>query len=401
MYPLWARKPMTILRKQPGLPFLLALGILLILSASFLAVQLWSDGSSRRGALHALEAPVLPKALDVSRKGNKAVSKKSNGAETVPSEVIEKPVIPVTLDSSAQVTEDNSVTPTEVVALSEETLSPKSGKADVVEKSVAVPEKAVEAAAAPVKTAIKEVKVVKSVEKTVKKAKKAKKARKVVVEEEDSLVVPPEWDWFSTPLKMEINQGQVEIVPAGSLRQVQLTSVVAKLPAGLFEPVVVEKASPIDETRTEDVASTDKPFSVAIARMAKIRQLREAREASKGVAVEADVPVASSPTMRRMGEVIKELVVKLDRQPASVATIDNSPVAVPASSEAVSSADATEPAPSAISGDAVVVPATEKDGDEGLKTADDNQFKPYYAGSGSSFSNRVNEMIRKGQYLKN
>ena len=54
---------MRLLKRQKGLPFLLALGVLFILSASFLAVQLWSDKYTMRGAVQALEAPVMPPAM--------------------------------------------------------------------------------------------------------------------------------------------------------------------------------------------------------------------------------------------------------------------------------------------------------------------------------------------------
>lgn len=397
---------MTILRKQPGLPFLLALGILLILSASFLAVQLWSDGASRRGAAHALEAPVMPKALDVSKKGNKPAAKKNVGVVS-PEEMIEAPVVPATPVTTDVVPVDDKPVQDVAVAsveplVKEEAAAAKAKESEVVTKKPSNEDKpAIVSGPSSDNASVEEKKVVKSVEKTTKKAKKAKKAKKQVVEE-DSLVVPPEWDWFSTPLKIEISQGQVEIVPAKSLRQVQLNTVVAKIPAGLFEPVVVEKVASADETTSEAVASTSKPFAAAVARMAKIRQLRDAREAresSKGVVVETVAPAASSPTMRRMGEVIKDLVIKLDRLPVPVEPSVDAISASPDATETVIPSPSVESTTNVVE-DVAVAPVAAQEASEKLETTGENQFKPYYAGSGSSFSNRVNEMIRRGQYLK-
>jgi len=370
---------MKLLRRQPGLPFLMALGLLLILSASFLAVQLWSDGSTRRGAVQALEAPVMPRALD-AKKG----SKTKVAARPVKKLPVEEPMV-----------EEKAV---ELPAVNETAVVENSGELPDVVVSVPEPEKVIPEIKEEVKPAKKaDVKPVAPVikPKAEKKAavsrpaKAPRKSRPVV--EEDITVMPPEWNWFSTPLKAELKHGQVNIVAAVAPVDVKLVTVAART----VERKEPEKAQPAVDTqiaapsKSEPVIDGQKPFSKALERMAKIRRIRETREVkvapeeAKQVAVVDEV----SPSMRKLGETLRKLSEKLEKAPAS--SFERSYQAPVAAAVAPTAAFEEAPAVKAAGGS------------EELESAELNsQLKPFYGGSGSSFSNRLNEMIRRGDWLR-
>ncbi len=420
---------MKLLRKQTDLPFLLAVGVLLILSASFLAVQLWSDGKANRGAAEALEAPVMPKAMEISRKATK---KKKPGSPDVISEktVTPKPVVKEMQDDEEimalddpEASDEPEVAVVESVELVDVAVE---AKAENGKKALEKPTKAagVKMAARPVEKAkvapavVKPAPVnepeapvvteeskpsesvamvsepVKAVEKEAavkeprptKKAKRARASRKI---EEDATVVPPEWNWFSTPLKAELREGQVEIVAAVDFKPMSV-AIEAKKPvikkvvkSYQEEAVVVEKKT---EARPAVAPASSRPFSAALARMAKIRQMREARdvartEVSRGTVASADV-VRVSPSLRRVNDLLQQLKAKLDKVKV---------VGYASGDSADASVDITEYEEAApvqyISGGA----------DEGDST---EGFESYYSGSGSSFSMRINDLMRRGHLFR-
>jgi len=398
----------------------MALGLLLILSASFLAVQFWSDGQLRRGAVQALEAPVMPKALEIGKKNGKAPGK--NSVKAAPkivkndpeadNEVPEEKAVPIDQDEAelpkdvegdlpdekASVEEPKPVKASEKKALAtaptvEKSAEPSAG--EPVEKKAAVePVKEVkEVKAEEKKPDIKpEVKKPAKAGRSSKASRSAKAAKKALEIEEDSGVVPPEWDWFSTPLKIELNQGQVQIVPAVAPVDLKLVTVAART-ADVEAPSFVEDVKKLDSESKKvveaSIAVSEKPFSKALERMAKIRKIREAREKKIAEKENKQITVVDevSPSMKKLGETLRKLSEKLDK--ASV-TKEN----VETSSETVSDAGKAatfEEAP----------PVKATGGSEDLESADiNNQLKPFYSGSGSSFSNRVNELIQRGDWLR-
>jgi hypothetical protein len=345
----------------------------------------------------------MPKSLEVGRKNGKSAAKKTaQKADVAPTEAPVAVVIPV----------EDSAAAGEPVAVSEPAVADVAVEAKKTEKVAAEP--AVVAQAVVPETQNKPAASVESSSKPVKKAKKVRKARKAkVVEQEesqDSSVVPPEWDWFKTPLKVELSQGKVEIVAAVEVAVASVSENVAVVEA---KPAVVsaDPAPVVVPAREKDepaavTAVEEKPFALALARMAKIRQIRAAREEAKpqtvvdsGSAVEK-----SSPTMQRMGDVIEQLIVKLDRNASASAAIaggaSGAAVAEP-SVDTTSAAVATEEAavePAASFEEAQPVKAS--GGSEEPESEESMKFKPYYSGSGSSFSTRVNEMIKRGDWLK-
>lgn len=399
---------MKLLRKQPGLPFLMALGVLLILSASFLAVQLWSDGNVRRGAAQALEAPVMPMALDAKKNGKP--KKAIKPVKKLPDEEQKAPELPV-VEHDPVLDDDSSVELPDVV-LAEPKIEQKAGT--VVEKTLSEAKtevksekkadlKAVTSNAGPEKNELKadsDVIKAKPVQKVVKKAVAPKTSRssrkaKLVEEEEDITVVPPEWNWFSTPLRAELKHGQVEIVPAVAPIDLKLVSVAAKTVDSTGSAVVRAQSTVVEggyESEKKVAApamDSHKPFAKALERMAKIRRIREAREQQTAVKMEEarQITVVDevSPSMKKLGETLRNLSEKLEK--SSV---------VPVSSEAMAPSlmpvkEGFEEAP----------PVVATGGSESLESdAINSQLQPYYSGSGSSFSNRVNELIKKGAWLK-
>lgn len=431
---------MSLMRKQPGLPFLLALGVLLILSASFLAVQLWSDGSPRRGAAQALEAPIMPRAIELAKRSGKSSAKKSSAA-VAPAPVV-KSLAPAVEDTMADTLEVDSDEPLDI----DEDMTKLDEAAEkpvvVVAPKVSVPsepaavkhaEKAVAAVkvvAAPVVVEpiadVVQVKVkpavvaAKSAAKPsaklsvdpVKKAKQPRRARKAKkeVEPEDSSVVPPEWNWFNTPLKLELTEGRVEIVSSAKPAQIKLLNVVVELPEPSREPVVTEPIAVTPALVAVKVAAAEpKSFAQASLKMAELRRNREVREEKRSHerALSSGKVVMYSPSMRKIGEVIQELKIKLDRRPAVVvpAAPVMSAVEAVVVEEAGNIADkgslADEPATIGFE-EAAPLPVATDSGSAGIDSAGETtQFTPYYSGSGSSFSSKVNDMISRGQYLRN
>ncbi|MBU1109186.1 MAG: hypothetical protein KKB51_21085 [Candidatus Riflebacteria bacterium] len=406
---------MRLLKRQPGLPFLLALGVLLILSASFLAVQLWSD-KVFRGAAEALEAPMMPPTMPPARKGElRAVpGKKIEIAKAAAVEVVAAPEIhepaevaePVVVELSKMVEAPAIAEPLDappVVAATPTPVKP------VVAKIKETPMKAKEASV--VATLDKEVKpAVKVQEKSSVAAVPVKSAPSLVVEQSVSPIVskksvqkasvaaprrskketvdteiPPEWDWFSTPLKMEIIGDNIEIVPTGDVREIRLINVVASLPERSPAPILVdEPASPV-----VPVLATEMPFASALARMGKLRHSRK-------VAVKASPEIAKatvaykSPSLERLQQAVAQLRSKLEACEFKSGAVVQKNADDANTSSSVSRDYEEVPPIQALEGlSADVVSADEVDVSE-------HKFVPYYGGSGTSLSSRINGLLQRG-----
>lgn len=435
---------MRLLKRQPGLPFLMALGVLLILSASFLAVQLWSD-KIFRGAAVALEAPVMPPAMPTARKSGsrESLDKKIEKAKTVAAvEVVNAPEIQKTEVSAA---DENSAS--EPVVKSEKqkpialkparlpemieapAMPPAAGsrekKAKAVDKAVSSKpaaaknpvsesEKAVSSAVVepvsevedsnapavepiaqvvpvsePVAAVVEPVVVVatssnepKDSVESKKKSVRRKKASRI---EEDETVVPPEWNWFNTPLKVDFSDGHVVIVPVEKPREIRLLTVTAKLP-----DFVVSGASEDLEQPVSVEASSEKPFMTALARMSRLRGSRIAA-VKKDPEIEKAMLARRSEVLDRMRHAVAALSEKLATPRPVLSDVSPAVVTSGAAAEDVSVDEVREE----VSGSVVVTETVSEKTDLNSAVSTEHSFVPYYAGSGSELSNRVNDILAR------
>lgn len=226
--------------------------------------------------------------------------------------------------------------------------------------------------------------------KTVKKARKAARAVEPVPTE-----IPAEWNWFSQPLKLSFDDGKAVIEKSGNDKAISLSSE-EKI---RVEPAVVEAATASEEeSQSADAVvpvaepSLEKPFALALAKMARIRQMRLQNSViSEEEVVEAKA-AELSPSLKAMGSVLRELCEKLDKRQekasdslASPEKIETAEVTVEQRVEAVEQ-DVVESAPEAEAATTTEVEAS----------ATDLGLKPYYSGSGSSFSARIDSMLKQG-----
>lgn len=408
---------LKLLKKQQGLPFLLALGVLFILSSSFLAVQLWTDHENFRGAAAALEAPMLPPSLnspsvvapppekktepeakpvkkeapsvakvDLSEVNQEKGSEveEAEPAKTLPvTEVpkkslkiqavqLEKPAVQINMDSekktavqarpkAAKKVEQKPVEKPEVEAPREKVEEPKALKP--VEKPVVV--KVVEIA--PMTAPVEEVAVKKAV----------KRVRKETVPTE----VPPEWNWFSKPLKIEMAAGKLEI---------KADSATEKVVRLVSSPRIVEKTVKlatveVSAINSKAVPMVEQPFSRALAKMAKLREKRAASpvKAEKKPAKVVEDATAALNRLQDMLKLIKSTSRSLEVCEETIALDEKETGVELESKEVVVAADKVE------AGSIVVAPYQNKVNE-----------KREYVGSDSSFSKKVNELIRSGAWLR-
>ncbi len=384
---------MKLLKRQKGLPFLLALGVLFILSASFLAVQLWSDKYTMRGAVQALEAPVMPPAMPkivapppVKKVARTQPEKTLVQAAEVKAEPEVAAVEPIPADINAA--EVKIVTGAPVEKAREKDVAP----APVVEevKQIAVPVQKAEPVA---NIEVKE-------EKQPKSSKKARKTSKSV--ETVPTEIPAEWNWFSQPLKLSFNDGKAVIDRSEEDKSISLSSaekirVEPAIAAGIV--VSEDEKQPVDSGVSEVVSaseadpSVEKPFMLALARMARIRQMR--RQNNDPVESAAVVKaVELSPSMKAMGSMLRELCEKLDRHPetaeSSISASEKTEAAEMAADKQIEVVGHNNPETAAGDSEATMVSSDTAD------TRGDVALKPYYSGSGSSFSARIDSMMKQG-----
>jgi len=431
---------MRLLRRQPGLPFLMALGVLLILSASFLAVQLWSE-KVYRGAAQALEAPVMPPAMPTARKvkSGAALDKKIEKAKTVAAvevvnapevqsteevappapaatpeksrpvalqpakipEMIEAPAMPpaagtkpargaakpVVKESAVKpaaepVAENDSEVSEPVLASDEPEESVQSVAAKPVVKAaepvvkaepiVAAPVKPVETAAAP------------SLEEPRKPVAKKRRAVRVVDESE----IPQEWNWFDTPLKIEISEGHVEIVPSEKVSVINLLPETPKID----DSVILNPSMSASEDNIRVDLASEKPFVAALARMGRLRSSRSALIA-ENPELEKAVAARRSESIAKLQEAVALLCNKLEATDARHSASNLEPVNDSPVVKEDASAIAVETAPAVESDE--TVKSLQAGAEEG-SAAYEHRFVPYYSGSGSALSGRINDLVVKG-----
>lgn len=359
---------------------MLALGVLFILSASFLAVQLWSDDEPRRGIAQALEAPIVPPSAP-------KVIAPPPVKKTPEKAVVEVPAEPAVVEKAEPAAEEPAKPAVEAAPVKME------APVDINAAEV----KPVEPVRAPVTVVApaKEVKAPKLQEKkAVSAPRKARKSRKKAAKvEEIPTEIPAEWNWFSKPLKLSFAEGKTVIVPSDEPGEVVLASTTA-VKVQQTVTVVAHSESEDTEEAVEVAPETGRPFMAALAKMAKLRQMRATYAAARPE-IKQPEPVADaemSPSLRRIGEMLRMLEEKLDRRAAaSMESAEKSLVedSSEVSSSAASTAETEDKAAPVADG------TSEKE-----EVSAEPQFKPYYGGSGSSFSNRVNELIKRGEWLR-
>lgn len=366
---------------------MLTLGMLLILSASFLAVQLWSGKNSLRGAAVALEAPVVPPAIFK----NKATLKTKEPSKKVQlSETLEKAeIVIVDTDKTAELSvveaskeskeDKQSVEPASQVISQNE--SGPSEQVTAVETPVVA--KTVVPAALPAvpqeKPKVAEVGIVNeneaktTVSKKTQSLKSVRKNKKTAAIEVVPTEIPPEWNWFSAPLKIKFEQGKAEIACEAIPVTVAESRVSHKETAAASEiktvPAVLKVAVELD---------TERPFRVALARMAKIKA-RHQKEKTQNV----ETPVLSSkisPASVQLRQAIRNLYEKL---PASNENLN------------VKAVEDTEESEYLVQTSPVAVDLHNDNAEVSDSETGKVKAQSEYIGSGSSYSSRIISLLKR------
>ncbi|MGM0599135.1 MAG: hypothetical protein ACQETH_04875 [Candidatus Rifleibacteriota bacterium] len=377
---------MGLLKKRKKLPFLLATGVFLLLSASFMAVYFWSEKGPGRGVASALEAPVMPPGLNspeiVAPPTTPGVSPK----EEQESQVIEKPVkepearaVKADLKKAekqedkkviAQKVKDDTVekassqeiglqepdemlrdysenkvvaTAAPVEDVAPDAMEVEEGRVEESQVKEPVVDKEDEAAREIVKPAKSETKQKKASDKPVKvkksqspeeelpkapeadikqksveKKKPARaakapstKRRKVQSKKTTTEIpteVPPEWNWFKAPLKVDRVKGKVSI--SSGLDAIESIRPVHKEHGKDSKERAVEK---IKEVATKTEVKEKKPFARALARMAKLKAKRSSSNAKSRLQQlkAAEKPLEKvSPALKRINDLLQKLKVQ-------------------------------------------------------------------------------------------
>ncbi len=376
---------MRLLKREKGLLFLLTLGTFFIISASFLAVQLWSGKNSLRGAAVALEAPVIPPAI--SRNAMKArkdgFSDKADKKKLQHSGVLEKAVLSEDPELEATTKKEVASPAGDISEVPVVDAKVEAGFVEplaVVETTAVVeslPEKTHEevATAAGFVAPLQHVLSARPDKKIVKPA-KLRKNRKVdkkadVIPTE----IPPEWNWFSAPLEIKMAKGKVEIVRsqasvAASDAHVSPAVTAVEVVATEFDS---EKVPAILQVAVK--SCVDRPFKNALNRMARIRVLRAER---KDRSVDSSAK-AFSPAAVRLSEVLRSLCQKMPDSDRAVAT------------DVSKTEEVTDDFPV----DLLVTDLHNDMVETAVSDSDKNDDEIHYAGSGSSYSNRIISLLKQ------
>ncbi|GAB4268089.1 MAG: hypothetical protein Kow0029_03150 [Candidatus Rifleibacteriota bacterium] len=427
---------MKLLKKQQGLPFLLAMGVLFILSASFLAVQLWDDRVELRGAAAALEAPVLPPSLNAPTvvappPAQEIKLKNTEKKETVqqatdevkekvkPSELKKEKtelvkVAEVADNTKAQVV--NLEVPESVADVSFEKSEVKSQAKKAVGTEKTPAEKNASSQRAPgtagtdraetkdiekkdLKNAVERASVAEKAVKAVHRVKPAKKmesakvepvsesvhkrvARRKAAKREVPTEVPPEWNWFSKPLKLDMTEGRVEIVPCADKRPVEIKT--PGMNSKTARQTMVEAKSIVRSAPK----MPHMPFSRALAKMAQIKAKRASMSKKAGQKPVVEEVLKRSKSMKRLNEELRKMGVASGNDNSERIDFNVKVNSASVSQEAHDTGSVSEDTEVSESGNITDSTGSSKD-------------EISYSGSGSSFSIRVREMIRSGAWLRN
>ncbi|HEY9070219.1 MAG TPA: hypothetical protein VIV61_08160 [Candidatus Ozemobacteraceae bacterium] len=198
--------------------FLFTIGFLLLFSSSFLAYHAW-DGPGYQGSAAALEAPVTPPSLDAAAAPVAPPSAAKPVVQAQPAGTLEVPAEPAAevkqketagKPQEAPIPPAVSEKPRDVPVAKQAKTSPAKTNASVAQKASGKAE--VKQAGEKTSRPAQVVPVSQSPKKAETKTWTSRKRRVQKVVEEDITRVPPEWDWFSKPLRVEMKAGKVEIL---------------------------------------------------------------------------------------------------------------------------------------------------------------------------------------------
>lgn len=250
-------------QRVKGYYFLFTLGFLLVFSSGFFAFLAW-DGPGYQGSAAALEQPVSPPAL--SPRGGKANAQGKPAPK--PAATLESPETLVP-DGTANEPSSLVATPTEEVKPANHQEQQPQRK--VLETKPAASEKPsvkvkADSVVMPSGHGVQnENKIATAKEKkapAIKPKRQSQKVRRTPDVPVDETKVPPEWDWFSTPLRMNMTDHKVEIVSDASpiVPAVPATPQAQSLPEEIAatpheSPDIQESTQKEPETRAEPVVS--------------------------------------------------------------------------------------------------------------------------------------------------
>lgn len=275
-----------------GLYFLFTLGFLLIFSGGFLTYLAW-QGPGYQGSLAALEAPITPPTLPKSgpdashqkagEKTRPAATLESTEPETPPQVAPPEPAPePITMKEALPQTKNQKLP---AVNASKTTTQPaKTTAADV---HGATTGQSVAAAHEIPKAESK---------KTQKKARKESRTSNGAVDETQ---IPPEWNWFSVPMRFEGKDGKIQIVtdPGDNVQpgEASVPETAASDAAVRPEKATETASIGVSLTAPEDTSAYKQRLTNILARLQNRRELR-AREAEKRALVLPSSNVGATDT---------------------------------------------------------------------------------------------------------
>ncbi|MDD3000289.1 MAG: hypothetical protein PHF29_00865 [Candidatus Riflebacteria bacterium] len=150
-----------------------------------------------------------------------------------------------------------------------------------------------------------------------KKSSNYQKNDKTVVRDE----IPPEWNWFSVPLKVSYESGRAELVPASEVKvpsapvKARKTVAQKKASSAITElNQISDSAVRVDKTAKK---RTNASFDLAFAKMNKLKNQRTEKDKK----IVANLGVQDKPSsMVLMRKKIREICQKIDSQAAGVSS---------------------------------------------------------------------------------
>lgn len=397
---------MRILKKQKGFPFLIALGTLFLLSAGFIAVQLFSDDS--RSAVQALETPlILPampiniavhsKKASVKQQTETVVKQKlkaddsTNGKEDVMSKVTLEPVVkiekkipvkrsisqkplvvavvPQKKELKPKAVEKHIVKAMKVKAVKKEVKEAKEAKKGNVKVAANVKKQKTVAAMATINDKVEL--LPKAAIKSHSVKPKAVRRRKRIQRKIDESVVPPEWNWFDKPLRMTVDSGRVSITAKKNFDKTPKRVVVSMNRVSTKENSPNVKNESVIQKYEKNI-DTNNAFNRALAKVSKTSARRVIEAKKIGIVLPSQGGVVRSKSLRAL--LAKLEAIRANGENRIMAESHNSAKvgtgrSVQTNEEPVTSVDVT--------------------------TMGVNE----YHGTGSSFSQKIQSLIRHGAWL--
>lgn len=265
-------------QRVKGAYFLFTLGFLLVFSSGFFAFLAW-DGPGFQGSVAALEQPVTPPSLDskVGKSGVTKVHASAKPAATLespesqpPAAVPGKPVAPLAPPPTGEVkpAASQQQPPSELQVMEAKTVLPETGvsknKGDQAASSSGHGVQSEKS-----KGAVKEAKA-----SSAKPKMKTRKVRRTPPPVVDETQVPPEWNWFATPLRVAMKDHKVEIVSDAPLASSDVPQSVV-LPAEKAKSESEEPSKDREIVQKSDVATEPAKDTEAVSSVVPFTTLEE------------------------------------------------------------------------------------------------------------------------------